>query len=99
MSDDLLKNKVRLGLYLISQDVNRGYDTFDSAVVAAQNEEAARLIHPIAIWNLGSAPGANPFKDHINCWCKPEEVEVERIGVAAEGLEPGKVICASFNAG
>ena len=33
-------------LYLISQDVNDGYDTYDSAVVAAESEEDARSIHP-----------------------------------------------------
>ena len=29
-------------LWRISQDINNGYDTFDSAVVAANNEKAAR---------------------------------------------------------
>lgn len=99
MSDDLLKDKVRLGLYLIRQDVNRGYDTFDSAVVVARNDEAARMVHPIAIWEIGLEPGSNPFKDNIDFWCEPEKVQVERIGVAAVGLKPGEVICASFNAG
>jgi len=29
-------------LWIISQSVNRGYDTYDSAVVAAETEEEAR---------------------------------------------------------
>lgn len=33
-------------LFLISQSKNRGYDTYDSAVVIAESEEDARLIHP-----------------------------------------------------
>lgn len=33
-------------LYLIQQDVNLGYDTYDSAVVIATSEEEARRIHP-----------------------------------------------------
>ena len=33
-------------LWLISQTENEGYDTYDSAVVAAETENAARLIHP-----------------------------------------------------
>lgn len=33
-------------LFRISQDVNDGYDTFDSAVVVAENEDMARTIHP-----------------------------------------------------
>ena len=35
-------------LYLISQDVNTGYDTYDSAVVSAKSEADARTIHPSA---------------------------------------------------
>lgn len=31
-------------LYLISQDVNNGYDTYDSAVVCAANEAEARAL-------------------------------------------------------
>ena len=35
-----------LKLYRISQAVNTEYDTYDSAVVVAENEEDARRIHP-----------------------------------------------------
>lgn len=33
-------------IYLISQDTNPGYDTYDSAVVCAENEQQAQKIHP-----------------------------------------------------
>lgn len=33
-------------IYKISQDVNKDYDTYDSAVVYANNEEEAKNIHP-----------------------------------------------------
>ena len=33
-------------LWCISQTDNDGYDTFDSAVVAAETESDARAIHP-----------------------------------------------------
>ena len=33
-------------LYLLSQEVVTGYDTYDSAVVAAESEDDARTIHP-----------------------------------------------------
>ena len=36
-----------MNLYLISQSVNNEYDTYDSAVVAAESEEDATKIHPI----------------------------------------------------
>jgi len=35
-----------MNLYLISQDVNDNYDTYDSAVVAAKSEGDARKISP-----------------------------------------------------
>jgi hypothetical protein len=72
---------------LISQDVNIDYDTFDSAVVAAESEEQARKIHPTG-YNYWS----------LETWCNPEDVTVKLIGKAVETIELG-VICASFNAG
>lgn len=85
-----------MNLYKISQTVNNDWDTYDSAIVAAENEEEARKINPCnhensKIW----------WEEDINwrSWCyKLEEVEVKFIGVAKEGIEKG-VIVASFNAG
>ncbi len=79
-----------MNLYLISQNKETGYDTYDSAVVAAPNEQAAAETHPstalVIRWNSGS-------------WCSaPKYVEVELLGKAKPGTEAG-VICASFNAG
>lgn len=33
-------------LYLITQQVDCGYDTYDSAVVCADNPDEAKLMHP-----------------------------------------------------
>ena len=33
-------------LYLLKQNTNEGYDTYDSCVVCAKDEETARHIHP-----------------------------------------------------
>ncbi len=71
-------------LYLISQDVNDNYDTYDSAVVAAENEEMARKASVGTIGMYGT-------------WVSPENVKVRLIGKAVKGTEPG-VILASFNA-
>ena len=35
-----------MNLYKISQSANNDYDTYDSAIVAAENEEEARKINP-----------------------------------------------------
>lgn len=78
-----------MNLYLISQDVNKGYDTYDSAVVAAKNEEQAR----------NTTPSENITFESNYSWVKsPDQVKVELIGKAKAGTKPG-VICASFNAG
>lgn len=78
---------MEMNLYKLSQTENGGYDTFDSCVVCADNEAAARLITPEykSTWCGG--------------WCSgPEYVEVELIGKAAAGLLAG-VVLASYNAG
>lgn len=78
-------------LWKISQNVNDDYDTYDSAVVAAENVEEARMIHP----------GASKWdgkQEKYGSWCASEEVKVAYIGEAKEGTKKG-VICASFNAG
>ena len=84
-----------MNLYLIRQDMNRDYDTYDSAVVIANSEEEAKTIHPQGYrWKNGS------WNTHwsSNDWCHPEHVKVELIGTTTSG-DVGDVIIASFNAG
>lgn len=81
-------------LFLISQDEYQGWDTYDSAVVCAPDEDTARQMDP------GGKEGA-PFDfEHPNSlWCvSADEVHVQLIGEAVPGLPLG-VVCASFNAG
>ena len=84
-------------LWLLSQDTNTGYDTYDSVVVAAKNEEDAKMTHPsdipITEWNdTGSCDRT------YGAWTSKENVQCRYLGNAVPGVEPG-VICASFNAG
>ena len=81
-------------LWLISQTKNSGYDTYDSAVVAAETEEAARLIHPAEIADFGWPRSLSSYPS----WSFPKDVKVRLIGDAVPGTKPGS-ICASFNAG
>jgi hypothetical protein len=90
-------------LWLISQDVNTDYDTYDSAVVVAQNEDAARRIHAGGnriwrddYWRYPDGSKAEEFGS--GTWALPSAVSATLIGEAAENLEDGQVICASFNA-
>lgn len=76
-------------LYLISQTENDDYDTYDSAVVVAKDEETARNTLPSK---------DTKWEDHYKSWASsPSNVTVKLIGTEVEGLVG--VICASFNAG
>ena len=82
-----------MNLYLIYQSENDGWDTYDSAVVAAKTAQDAKETYPSEDFEL-------ELKDWPgSCWCShPVKVTVVFIGKAAAGTEAG-VICASFNAG
>lgn len=81
-----------MNLYLIwvkEDDVDR-YDTFDSAVVCAENIDEARHIHPTG--------DQNRWVDRWWCWVdNPDKVYVKLIGKADATIEKG-VVLASFNA-
>lgn len=99
-------------LWLISQEANNGYDTYDSAVVAAESEGAAQTAYPgdedgnydwdaekeefFYIRKDGSI--YVPYQKGFGCWTHPKNVTVRQIGIA-EPNTPAGVICASFNAG
>lgn len=89
-------------LYLISQDVNKGYDTYDSAVVCALDETEATKMHPSGCQEEG---WDNPrklwweAKHRYGSWAPDlDTVSVKFLGTADESVPLG-VVCASFNAG
>lgn len=77
-------------LWLLTQSDNRGYDTFDSCVVAARTKDLAVKISP--------ATGSHGFGYHSRWAYSPESVHAELIGVCEKSRE-GQVIISSFNAG
>ena len=94
-------------LWKIFQDENNDYDTYDSAVVAAETEIEAQLTHPgaypeyhffengIAMREWNGERELDPFP----CWASElKNVKVEYLGEAHSTLQAG-VVCASFNAG
>jgi hypothetical protein len=103
-----------MNLYLLSQDVVCGYDTYDSCVVAAESEDEARKIHPSEFvthvtsgrWMGTYAKHAKNNKagleydnDYSDSW--PSFCDIAKINVEYLGetdRERG-VVLASFNAG
>ena len=77
-----------MNIYKLSHDYNSGYYTYDSLIVAALNEDEARMITP-----------GEGFGDYMIEWCSsPDQVTVELIGTAIDSIETG-IILTSFNAG
>lgn len=83
-------------LWLISQKINNGYDTWDSAVVAAETIEEARKINPNGQY-YDNAEDEWRYRG----WAKPEDVAAVEIGIVAEGyiIPNDRIVCSSFNAG
>jgi hypothetical protein len=85
-----------MNLYLLTQDENTGYDTYDSMVVAAESESAAAIIHPSSYISYGD--GEWRWSDDSGSWAtKPENVTCKLIGKAEPGIKG--VVLTSFNAG
>lgn len=77
-----------MNIYLITQNENDGWDTYNAAVVVARNEEKAKDICP-AETGWGTTMWAT---------C-PHKVKATLIGIANKDQQNGKVICVSFKAG
>lgn len=97
-----------MNIYKISQGECTGYDTYDSAVVVAESEEDAVLIHPSNYvthikedkW-MGTRPDGSVYEYAGEYeWPVPSQnaVKAEFVGTAAPGMER-RVIVSSFNAG
>ena len=80
-----------MNLYLISRNDNVGYDEYDSAVIAAPTEEAAKSFivdgNEIRAWTRNNS---------VNT--KDINISIKLIGTASPDIESGIVI-ESFNAG
>jgi len=81
-----------MNLYLLEQNEETGYDTYDALVVAAETPEEAAKIHPHRKWPK--------VKERYGVWCStPEEVTVTLLGVVNNPDIKEGVILSSFNAG
>ncbi len=78
-------------LWLISQNENNGYDTYDSAVVVAANIMEAKK----------TLPGGGSWSRRHSHWASwassPDKVTAVALGRADDPTP--RVVCASYNAG
>lgn len=89
-----------MNIYKIYQTANGDYDTFDSAVVVAENEQAARSLYPGYCCSPQAGVPHIPLQRAESDWVNdPNLVSVELIGVADASFQEETVILASFNAG
>ena len=80
----------QLLLWLLTQTRNKGYDTYDSCVVAATSADEAKKIHPM---------GGLIWESRSDSWARDiEDVTTTYLGIADSTIKRG-VVCASFNAG
>lgn len=97
-----------MNIYKIWVDGFLGWDTYDSAIVVAKDEEKARYIHPdstpeslVRRYNTETHRYDKAwYESGVPCldWTKPENVKVTLVGTT--DLYPeGTVLCASYNAG
>ena len=85
-----------MNIYLISQDINHNYDSFDSAVVIALDEDHAKRMHPIWHWRKEKF-NFDAYEDPGHDWATSEHLVVELIGTTT--AKESRVVCSSFNAG
>ena len=88
-----------MNLYLISQTERTGYDTYDSAVVAASSPARARRISPRES-DKKPLPAKSAWPARVTgAWAsRVGNVTAEFIGTATPETKTG-LILASFNAG
>jgi len=96
-----------MNIYKLSQNDNNDYDTYDSMVVIAKDEEHARKMNPHSD-NLST--NEHPIFDFsekneslkhwpIWCWSKgPDTVQVKLIGKTI-GRSESRIVLVSYNAG
>ena len=91
-------------IYKIYQIKNNDYDTYDSAIVVADDEKEARTINPGGFysfhddaWYFQFADGTENNREDMS-WVHPNDVKVKYIGLADKKITKG-VIVSSFNAG
>ena len=90
-----------MNLYLVKQDKNKEYDSFDSMVVVARTKESASKLHPVGSWEWRQDESPESlWANASDCWVSsPKDVDVILLGKAGQDYDYERVILASYNAG
>ncbi len=79
-----------MNLYKLSQNINNGYDTYDSCIVAAETEEEAREIHPSSF--VTHYRGGAWYGTYSQTCSTPEKRGVEySFGYNASWVKPSEI--------
>ena len=92
-------------IFLLTQRENTGYDTYDSCVVCAENDERAKRISPSSFYEWMEEHNQWGFKyksrtepERHDSWANDlSNIKVKTLGESSENRE--RLILASFNAG
>ena len=99
-----------MNLYLISQNKVVGYNTYDSAVVAAKSTAGARKVNPSIFvthvtngkW-MGTYSGGNniglEYDNEEYAWVQYSDIDCIDVTYLGQSMKEAGVILASFNAG
>jgi hypothetical protein len=79
-------------LYLISQTVNDGYDTYDKAIVCASNKKEAVNIHP-----NGERYNPLSWEQRVSWVCDKKDIKIKLVGTTKR--KKAGVVLASCRAG
>ncbi len=94
-------------LWQVTRTCHGGYDTYSRFVCAAPTADLARRVSPDEYmrWDTATrrfvwAHDGESIEEGCGSWTDAiDTLEVIEIGAAVEGMESGKVLCASFHAG
>ncbi len=92
-----------MNLYLVSQDENRDYESYDSFVCQANSEREARHMLPETYKGLkiNYENRVTGYRDSLyDDWIRDvSKITVKYLGISTDISGKPKMICASFNAG
>lgn len=95
-------------LYLISQSIVSGYDTYDAAIVSAEDEDDARNIHPSdfvthianGMWMGSYSANGEAYEcEYMDSWPSYRDISHVKVEYLGETSRKRGVVLSSFNAG